>query len=374
MPILLVLTVSTHIDASMPATTLPHFQGPAERAILAAEGNAEIIAALADGANPPDYSRALHLAATHGYPQCVDLLIPLVDSSWVCSGALCQAAANGHAECMRLLIPSCNKGPSALRALYLAAQRGHAGCVALLMPFVDFSEKNSIWGPIWIAARVGHVECVRLLLPTVASNDDASRALCAAAWAGEIECLKLLLSSLSLNQKALSDALVAAAANGHVDCSKLLIPGAKGRGCLAALKGAAENGYSEVLSLLLAKPVMASNSLAASLAKSRALCLAARNGHADAAKLLLPFCPSLLIDREPLAEALAQGRSSVARAMFEREPLLASVVDLQNALLEARSAQHEDLATFLVSIIEHGQLSAEVELPPIPTPAAKARL
>ena len=372
------MTDSTHIDtdASMPATTLPHLQDAVERSILAAEGNPEIVAALTDGVDSPDYSRALHLAATHGYSQCVDILIPLVDSSWTRSGALCQAAANGHSGCVERLIPSCDKGPSALRALYLAAQTGSAGCVALLMPLIDFSKNiDSMCDPIWVAARGGHAECVKLLLSTVAADGDgAARALCSAAWAGEAECVKLLLPSLVFKQEGSARALRAAAANGHLDCSKLLIPTAKRRGCLEALSPAAEHGHSEVLSLLLAEPAMSSNSVAASLAKSRALVKAARNGHAGAAKLLFPFCLSLLVDRKPLTEALAEGRASVLQAMFEREPLLASAIDLPSALHEARGSQHEELADLLFSVIEREDISSEVKVTHIPCPPMKYRL
>ena len=368
----------THIDteSSMPIPALSHVQDAIERAIFAAEGNPEITAALTDGPNAPDYSRALNLAAAHGYRQCVDLLIPRVDSSWMRSVALCQAATHGHAECVRLLIPCCDRGASTLRALYLAAQIGSAECVGLLMPLFDFSKQaSSICDPLWVAARGGHAECVELLLPTVATNGDgASRALCSAAWAGSAECVKLLIPALLFKQKGSSDALLAAAAQGHVDCSKLLIPAAKGRGCLAALSAAAENGHSEVLSLLLAEPAMSSNSVAASLAKSRALVKAARNGHAGAAKLLFPFCLSLLVDRKPLTEALAEGRASVLQAMFEREPLLASAIDLPSALHEARGSQHEELADLLFSVIEREDISSEVKVTHIPCPPMKYRL
>lgn len=170
----------------------------------------------------------------------------------------------------------------------------------------------------------------------------------------------------------------------------LLFQGADPKAELSrALRLAAKNGHAECVALLL--PISDPKAL-----NSHALCLASFNGHAECVDLLLPFsdseaampvalswaaeaghaeCVKRLLSREspspensltanprPLHLAIGAGRASVVALMLASEPSLAELVDFDQACSHAVALGRHELAATLLSFSESRSISASADV------------
>lgn len=136
-----------------------------------------------------DFGSALREAASRGFADCVQALIPCCLGNGF--GALALAAAAGHAECVKLLIPIGDPMAFDSYCLEWAVENGRAECAKLLIPVSDPKAKNS--SALSLAALKGHADCVGLLIPVCEPTANGSAALRRAAEFGRSQCVKLLL-------------------------------------------------------------------------------------------------------------------------------------------------------------------------------------
>lgn len=203
--------------------------------------------------------------------------------------------------------------------LRLAAKKGHADCVKFLIPVSDPTAQNSF--ALQLAVDGNRLECARLLIPVSNPAADRSRALRIAAMNGHAECAALLIP-LSDPMDQSSVALRLASSGGHLECVKLLIP---------VSDHAAENFH--------------------------ALRAASENGHVECATLLIELCP-LLSDPRPFYAAIEDGEATAAAFMLEREPRLASLVDLPSLIESSSVRGHVQLRSLLSAVHDKHILSA----------------
>lgn len=177
-----------------------------------------------------------------------------------------------------------------------------------------------------------------------------SHALVLAAHSGNAACVELLIP-LSNPKARGSIALGWAATKGNVDCVKLLIPVSdpKARDSYA-LQWAAERGRASCVELLI--PVSDPKAK-----ESHALRRAANHGHADCVRLLLPVSAPLLSNKKAVAQAIEHGQADILSIMLAYEQRLASVLDFEQILNDARAAGFSDLAELASALIDHRELS-----------------
>ena len=184
----------------------------------AADGRADEVRRLLEAGADPDArpdgaDTALLLAATCGYAECVELLLPVSDAA--CSNdegntPLMQAVLNWHADCAKLLLPASD--PNARNkhrhtALMMCASGGRNDCLRALLPVSDATASDPDgWTPLMIAAAHGNEEAVKLLLPRSdlsQTNRHAHNAQQAALRHGHARIAELIQgAALALHERA----------------------------------------------------------------------------------------------------------------------------------------------------------------------------
>lgn len=210
------------------------------------------------------------------------------------------------------------------------------------------------------AAANGHADCVELLIPISTPKALFSRALDRAASRGHADCARLLIPVSNPRARS-SAALISAASNGFVECVKLLLPVSDplARGSLA-LRSAIINNRPECVALLIPHSNAKGN-------RSGALRLAIHFRRVECAKLLVPASQDLSEDPLPAEHALRLGEEGIFSIMLAHNPRLADAVSLPDALDNAVSAGHFELAYFLKSAIESRFISEACSSGPAPS-------
>lgn len=101
-----------------------------------------------------DYSYTLRRAATLGYIDIVEFLIPFSDPKAQHSEALSRAAMYGHTDIVRLLLPVSDPTANGCQALKLAAKYGNVDIIKLLLPVSDYQ--------LVLQKNIGHTGAVFL--------------------------------------------------------------------------------------------------------------------------------------------------------------------------------------------------------------------
>ena len=128
----------------------------------------------------------------------------------------------------------------------------------------------------------------------------------------ELRKLGVISSELDIQSGVGGRAMANACAQGNINITELLLAGGVNVGQISeygVLLGAAKNGHSEVVKLLLAAPGIDVN-LGGLLAE------AAKNGHAEVVKLLLA-APGIDVNKgEPLTKAAENGHAEVVKLLL----------------------------------------------------------
>ena len=140
--------------------------------IIAAEiGYTNIVKMLLPYSDPnTNDSEALRYAARYGHTEIVKLLIPVSTISSRYYEAFRYAARYGHLDIVKLLLPFSNPKDYDSDALRAAAHNGHLEVVKFLIPLSQPYKKNS--EALISAACNGHLEVVKLLIPVSEINDE----------------------------------------------------------------------------------------------------------------------------------------------------------------------------------------------------------
>mmetsp|Transcript_8695 Transcript_8695/g.22501 ORF Transcript_8695/g.22501 Transcript_8695/m.22501 type:complete len:301 (-) Transcript_8695:235-1137(-) len=192
-----------------------HDASSAMRALIAAAvaGQAEtaaVIAELPDAS--PGLSPALLLAARHGHPTVVDVL--LAAGAENIDQALVEAAAHDVAEAVIRLLPVGSTG-AADAALEIAAERGHTALVSLLIE----AGATSLGQALKCAIDGGHIRVCEQLLDAGANP---SEGLCDAALVGNAALSQLFIRR---GAQSLDQAFLIASKAGKTDALVEIVHG-----------------------------------------------------------------------------------------------------------------------------------------------------
>ena len=149
-------------------------------------------------------SEALRFAAEFGHAAVVEVLIPVSDPKAADSQAFKKAAHNGHQKCIDLLISVSDTQVNNNEILVFAARRGQSSLLKQLIPVCDPTKTNYALAGV---ARNGHIECVKLLIPI--SNCDKSLQLLETYEQKNVDLLKQLIfeHKALLQKEILTDAI-----------------------------------------------------------------------------------------------------------------------------------------------------------------------
>jgi ankyrin repeat protein len=236
-----------------------------------------------------------------------------------------------------------------------AAARGDTATLArLLEAGIDVNARLLGERPLHAAARAGHADAVRLLLDRgadaqIATNEARQMPLHMAALNGHRDVAAALLDAgVAVDPKADNDAtpLHMAADKGHLDVVRLLV----GRGATidapnahgwTALFWAASCGHAEIVTYLLEQGANAH--VVATRMRATPLHLAAQNGHANVANLLLgagvAISPRASNGATPLHYAVQNGDAAMARLLLDYRAETGGATDKGVTLIDlARSS------------------------------------
>lgn len=136
--------------------------------------------------------RAMHAACFWGLPECVQLLLPVVDIN-VCNGEFAKSAAvNQCFDVVKMIAPHCN--PNTLRSMLFKSvyanhdKKPYLDMVAFLLPLVDCVDQETVDHVI----ETGNVSLLRMLVPHIRSCEIKNQALYTACCCEQTHCIELL--------------------------------------------------------------------------------------------------------------------------------------------------------------------------------------
>jgi ankyrin repeat protein len=278
----------------------------------------------------PKGNTALMAAAIGGCPACVEILLPLSDTSLKSAKegytALMSAALRGNDQALAALLPRSDplaaSQYSKKNALHLAAEHGHARAVEILLDWIPPSQVDATgMPPLALACRGGHGACARLLAPlTPAADFSMAHSRCplhVACARNATSCLLEILDAHpvlpALGAPRRLTPLMVAAAHGSLECVALLLPRSNPadvdeHGSTALMEAAARGHAACIQILVQLGPLLAQNS-----AGKTAEQIARDRGHSHVANLLESQRVSLDISASILPANSAKSERSTLR-------------------------------------------------------------
>ena len=184
------------------------------------------------------------------------------------------------------------------------------------------------------------------------SQSDVDQELVDAAQAGAAAQVSALLAEGADPMRESSSALRWAAKNGHGECVRLLLP----------MSDPTAEG-SDALRLAAANGHAECVRLLLPFSdpksdESWALRWAAHNGHVECVRLLLGACGPLIGINGLLEQVFYRGHAKVAAVLIGEEPRLLDKVNLPKCLAAALEKGHGDVASYLSSLMNQKELSS----------------